>query len=124
VDAPTISLDLKAGAYVRLTVQDTGHGMEPEILERIFEPFFTTKSMGEGTGLGLAVVQGIIASHGGAITVESTPGQGSTFAVYLPWSDSPGAAALPTESQSLEGTSGFCLSMMSKRSRGKLIENQ
>jgi len=71
--------------------------MEPEILERIFEPFFTTKSMGEGTGMGLAVVPGIIANHGGTITVESTPGQGSTFAVYLPRSDSPSTAALPTE---------------------------
>ena len=89
--------DLKAGANVRLTVQDTGHGMEPEILERIFEPFFTTKCMGEGTGMGLAVVHGIIANHGGAITVESTPGQGRTFAVYLPRSDSPNTAALPTE---------------------------
>jgi PAS domain S-box-containing protein len=97
VDALAILPDLKAGAYVRLTVQDTGHGMEPEILERIFEPFFTTKSMGEGTGMGLAVVHGIIANHGGAITVESTPGQGSTFAVYLPRSDSPSTAALPTE---------------------------
>src|SRR6266571_168824 len=97
VDAPAISPDLKAGAYVRLTVQDTGHGMEPEILERIFEPFFTTKSMGEGTGMGLAVVHGIVVGHGGAITVESTPGQGSTFAVYLPRSDSPSPAALPTQ---------------------------
>jgi PAS domain S-box-containing protein len=97
VDALAIPPDLKAGAYVRLTVQDTGHGMEPEILERIFEPFFTTKSMGEGTGMGLAVVHGIIANHGGAITVESTPGQGSTFAVYLPRSDSPSTAALPAE---------------------------
>ena len=97
VDAPAISPDFKAGAYVRLTVQDTGHGMEPEILERIFEPFFTTKGMGEGTGMGLAVVHGIIANHEGAITVESTLGQGSTFAVYLPRSDSPGTAALATE---------------------------
>jgi len=97
LDALAIPPDLKAGAYVRLTVQDTGHGMEPEILERIFEPFFTTKSLGEGTGMGLAVVHGIIANHGGAITVESTPGQGSTFAVYLPRSDSPSTAALPTE---------------------------
>ena len=97
LDALAIPPELKAGAYVRLTVQDTGHGMEPEILERIFEPFFTTKSMGEGTGMGLAVVHGIIANHGGAITVESTPGQGSTFAVYLPRSDSPSTAALPTE---------------------------
>ena len=97
VDAPAISPDLKAGAYVRLTVQDTGHGMEPEILERIFEPFFTTKSMGEGTGMGLAVVHGIVVGHGGAITVESTPGQGSTFAVYLPRSDSPSIAPLSEE---------------------------
>jgi PAS domain S-box-containing protein len=96
-DAPAIAPDLKAGAYVRLTVQDTGHGMEPEILERIFEPFFTTKSMGEGTGMGLAVVHGIVVGHGGAITVESTPGQGSTFAVYLPWSDSPSIAPLSEE---------------------------
>ena len=97
LDAPTISPDLKAGAYARLTVQDTGHGMAPTILERIFEPFFTTKGMGEGTGMGLAVAHGIIAHHEGAITVESIPGQGSTFAVYLPRSDSPGTAALLTE---------------------------
>jgi len=97
VDAPAIAPDIKVGAYVRLTVQDTGDGMEPEILDRIFEPFFTTKSMGEGTGMGLAVVHGIIANHGGAITVESTPGQGSTFAVYLPQSDSLSTAALPTK---------------------------
>jgi PAS domain S-box-containing protein len=103
VDAPAISPDLKAGAYVRLTVQDTGHGMEPEILECIFEPFFTTKSMGEGTGMGLAVVRGIIANHGGAITVESTPGQGSTFVVYLPRSNSPDIAALPTEESVVGG---------------------
>jgi signal transduction histidine kinase/DNA-binding response OmpR family regulator len=95
-DASAISPDLKAGSYVRLTVQDTGHGMEPKILERILEPFFTTKSMGEGTGMGLAVVHSIITNHGGAITVESTPGQGSTFIVYLPRHDSSGTAALPT----------------------------
>jgi CheY-like chemotaxis protein len=94
VDAAAISPDLRAGAYVRLTVQDTGHGMEPEILERILEPFFTTKGMGEGTGMGLAVVHSIIANHGGAMTVESTPGQGSTFGVYLPRHDSPDTAAL------------------------------
>ena len=83
-DCTTVTADLKAGPYVRLTVRDTGHGMAPEIMERIFEPFFTTKNMGEGTGMGLAVVHGIVTSHGGAITVESAPGQGATFAVYLP----------------------------------------
>jgi signal transduction histidine kinase/DNA-binding response OmpR family regulator len=102
-DAPAISPELKAGPYVRLTVQDTGHGMEPEILERILEPFFTTKSMGEGTGMGLAVVHSIIANHGGAITVESAPGQGSTFVVYLPRHDSPDTVALPARESMVGG---------------------
>jgi hypothetical protein len=69
---------------VRLTVRDTGHGIAPEILERIFDPFFTTKGVGEGTGMGLAVVHGIVASHGGAIAVASTPRHGTTFEIYLP----------------------------------------
>ena len=76
--------DLKPGPHLRLTVRDTGHGMQPEVLKRIFDPFFTTKGPGEGTGMGLAVVHGIIASYAGAITVASTPGQGTTFALYLP----------------------------------------
>ena len=76
--------DLMPGPHIRLTVRDTGHGMTPEVLEHIFEPFFTTKGPGEGTGMGLAVVHGIITSYAGAITVASMPGQGTTFAIYLP----------------------------------------
>lgn len=72
------------GPYAEITVSDTGHGMAPELIERIFDPYFTTKEKGVGTGIGLAVVHGIIKSHGGAITVESKPGKGSSFHVYLP----------------------------------------
>lgn len=75
---------LPAGPYVRLTIGDTGEGMSHELIKRIFEPFFTTRSTGEGRGLGLAVVQGIVGGHGGVIEVESDLGVGSRFSVYLP----------------------------------------
>ena len=77
-------LGLVAGPYARLTVRDNGRGMPPEILARIFEPFFTTKRKGQGTGLGLAVVHGIVQGHRGAIFCESTPGIGTLFEVFLP----------------------------------------
>jgi PAS domain S-box-containing protein len=76
--------ELAPGAYQRLTVQDSGHGIDAAIRERIFEPFFTTKQREEGTGMGLSVVLGIVKSHKGAIMVDSLPGKGSTFDVYLP----------------------------------------
>lgn len=78
-----VEQNLQAGRYLALTVKDTGYGMTPEIREKIFDPYFTTKG-DEGTGIGLSVVHGIVTQHGGAVTVESEPGKGSTFHVYLP----------------------------------------
>lgn len=93
VGLTTVSLDgesasrfigLKPGPYVCLTVKDTGHGMPPEVMDRVFEPFFTTKKQGEGSGMGLAVVHGIVKGHGGAISLSSELGKGTEFVIYLP----------------------------------------
>ncbi len=80
---------LAAGRYIRLTVRDSGQGMDAATLERIFEPFFTTKAAGTGTGLGLAMVHGIVSDHGGAIDVRSQPGAGSSFAAYFRQAEAP-----------------------------------
>ncbi|MFA7061983.1 MAG: ATP-binding protein [Pedobacter sp.] len=76
--------NLSPGPYLCLTVRDNGHGMDEKTIDRIFDPFFSTKGQSEGTGLGLSVIHGIVSNHGGAITVESKPDQGSQFKVYLP----------------------------------------
>ena len=76
--------ELQPGHYVKLTVSDTGYGIDPAIVQRVFDPFFTTKSKDEGTGLGLSVVYGIVKSHGGMINVYSEQGKGAAFHIYLP----------------------------------------
>jgi signal transduction histidine kinase/CheY-like chemotaxis protein len=77
-------LDLHPATYVKLTVADTGHGMRPKVLERIFDPYFTTKDTGEGTGMGLSVIHGIVKGYEGDVQVKSRPGEGATFDIYIP----------------------------------------
>jgi len=101
--------EAKAGPYLVLAVSDTGIGIRAEDLDRIFEPFFTTKASDRGTGLGLSTVLGIVKSHGGFVQVESKPGQGARFSVYLP------ATQTPPQPQSDPGTTRF------PRGTGQLI---
>jgi PAS domain S-box-containing protein len=89
---PDIPPGLASGKYIQLTVTDTGPGIDPAIIDRIFDPYFTTKEVGKGTGMGLAVVQGIVNSHNGAVTVINRPGRGATFTVYWPLTDAPPGA--------------------------------
>jgi CheY-like chemotaxis protein len=100
--------NLSPGAYLRLSAADTGHGMEQATLQQIFEPFFTTKPVGEGTGLGLSVVHGIIKHHGGDITVTSQLGVGTTFCIYLPRAED-GAVPPERSEQAPQGGRGCLL---------------
>ncbi|MFH1020920.1 MAG: response regulator, partial [Pseudomonadota bacterium] len=93
--------NLAPGRYLKLEVSDTGCGIDPKIQEKIFEPYFTTKKMGEGTGMGLAVVHGIVKSHHGHIAVYSEPGKGTSFHVYLPLTEQV-ALALPDKTAPTE----------------------
>lgn len=105
--ACALNLDCTPGAFVRITISDSGCGMEADIREKIFEPFFTTKELGQGTGLGLAMVSGIISQNHGFIHLHSEPGQGTEFHLFLPrhlGGEMPIAAAPPTEAYTGSGT--------------------
>ncbi len=90
------------GKYSVITVKDNGHGMDANALERVFEPFFTTKTQGEGTGMGMAVLFGIVQRHEGTITIESEPGKGTCARVYLPKCREEGSAAAPDREEPVE----------------------
>ncbi len=100
----TKPFNVKLGKYVKISVADTGAGMDKATQKKIFDPFFTTKEMSRGTGLGLASVYGIIKGHGGYIEVESKKGEGTTFSIYLPASERKVEKAVKTAEQFIKGT--------------------
>ena len=107
-DSIAQSYQLAPGRYVKLNVIDTGHGIEPEIVDRIFDPYFTTKGVGKGSGMGLSVVHGIVTNHDGAISVNSDVGEGATFSIFLPIAEKEPAAE-PTIDEDLQTGTGKIL---------------
>ena len=108
-NASQIHPHAEPGAYLLLSVSDTGMGMSHEVLDRIFTPFYTTKEIGKGTGLGLATVQGIVKSYGGFITVYSEVGRGSKFSIYLPAAPDLEAFASSASTTTIESGQGYCI---------------
>lgn len=126
-DSPPPSVQINPGRHLRLAVSDTGHGMNADLVERVFEPYFTTKRPEEGTGLGLAVVHGIVKNLGGDIAVQSVAGRGSTFVAYFPVTDMPFVPESTERDSVPMGTERLLvvddedeLAMMNKRSLEKL----
>ncbi len=108
-DDLNISSDIRSGTYIRLTMSDSGHGMSKAVTEKIFDPYFTTKEIGKGSGMGLAVVHGIVKNHGGAITVDSQPGKGSVFTIRLPAITEKPASKIRTRAELLFGNETILL---------------
>ncbi|MBW2572849.1 MAG: response regulator, partial [Deltaproteobacteria bacterium] len=102
-DSYTRHFSVQAGDYVKISITDTGIGMDEKTIKRIFDPFFTTKDMGRGTGLGLASAYGIIKNHGGIINVDSIINKGTTFNVFLPGSDKNIVKTKPLNQKTLKG---------------------
>ena len=125
VDEPQARLQhgLHPGAYVRLTIADTGHGMDESTVARIFEPFFTTKGPGEGTGLGLSVVHGIMENHDGAITVNSRPGEGTVFELYFPEYAGSMSASPEQDERSPRGSGESVLLIDDEKPLGEAMRN-
>lgn len=118
----TLMTNLGSGPYVRLSVSDTGTGMNEEVLAQIFDPFYTTKKKGEGTGLGLAMVHGIVTGHKGDIVVKSAPTEGTTFDIYLPLASRPAQQALPS-SEILSGNGEHILILDDELSNTKFLQD-